>query len=170
MESVHDQARIEPGSLFHWRLGHTVRGGTVSSDDERRRHRALVEREQLASVMNDTKWTELADAMQTFQPPPAWRCKDISATAPGPWDTEWCYHIQPFHTIEWLEIEFVHATPKTGKVSARLTPAERTEAEARLRATLSALGVPYSIEEGLVRVWGYTRPGARPAWVAPPAE
>jgi hypothetical protein len=141
----------------------------VSSDDERRRHLALLEREQLASVMNDTRWEKLAGAMQAFDPLPDWRCKDISADGPGPWDAEWCYHIRPFHTIEWLEIGFVHPKPAAGATSAQLTIAARTDAEKRLRAQLSALGVPYSIEGGLVRVWGYTRPGTQPSWVVPAA-
>ena len=138
------------------------------SDDERRRHRALLEREQLASVMNDTNWAELASAMLAFDPLPDWRCKEISAAAPGPWDAEWCYHIRPFHTIEWLEIGFVHPKPAARGTPAKLVASARADAEERLRATLSALGVPYSIENGLVRVWGYTRPGAQPTWVAPP--
>lgn len=137
------------------------------SDDERRRHHALLEREQLASVMNETRWEELAAAMRAFEPPPDWRCKEISARVPGDWDAEWCYHVRPFHTIEWLEIGFVRL-----ERSARtpLAHAERSDAEARIRETLRALGVPFSIENGLVRVWGYTRPGAQPVWVHVPAS
>ena len=140
------------------------------SDDERRRHLALVERDQLASVMNDTKWEKLAVAMQAFQPLPDWRCKEISAPGPGPWDAEWCYHIRPFHTIEWLEIGFVNPKQSSGRAWAPLTAAERADAEARLRATLLAVGAPFSVEGGMVRVWGYTRPGAQPVWVARASE
>ena len=136
------------------------------SDDERRRHLALVERYQLASVMNDTKWEELVAAMQAFQPLPDWRCKEISAAAPGAWDAEWHYHTRPFHTIEWLEVGFVNPKGCRGSAPAQVSSTDRVEAEARLRATLCALGVPFSLEGGLVRVWGYTRPGAHPVWVA----
>ena len=141
------------------------------SDDERHRHAALLERERLASVMNDTKWEELTAAMQAFQPLPDWRCKEISASGPGRWNAEWYYHVRPFHTIEWLEIGFINPKPAPdGSAPVHLTPAERADAEARLRATLSALGVPFSLENGLTRVWGYTRPGAQPVWAGSPAS
>jgi len=137
--------------------------------DERRRHLALLEREQLTSVMNETKWAELAATMQGFCPLPDWRCKEITASEPGQWDAEWYYHVRPFHTIEWLEIGFVHPKRVPGRYEpALLTPAERADAEARVRATLSSLGVPFSVENGLVRVWGYTRP-EQPVWAHLPA-
>lgn len=140
------------------------------SDDERRRHLALVEREQLASVMNDTTWEELTAAMGALQPLPDWRCKEISAPGPGDWDAEWYYHLRPFHTIEWLEIGFVRPKRTPGRYApAPLTPSERAAGEARVCATLSALGVPFSLENGLVRVWGYTGPGAQPVWAHSPA-
>jgi hypothetical protein len=138
---------------------------SLLSRDERRRHLALVDREQLASVMNQTKWAERAATMQGLCPLPDWRCKEIAASEPGRWDAEWYYHVRPFHTIEWLEIGFVHPKSAPGRhAPAPLTPAERAGAEARLRETLSALGVPFSLENSLVRVWGYTRPGAQPVW------
>ena len=140
-------------------------------DDERRRHLALLEREQLASIMNDTKWEELAAAMQALHPLPDWRCKEISAAGPGEWDAEWCYHVRPFHPIEWLEIGFVRPKSAPGRYApVALTPAERADAEARLRETLWALGVPFSLEDGLVRVWGYIRPGVHPVWIRSPAS
>ena len=131
--------------------------------DERRRHLAFLEAEQLASVLNDTKWEAIANAMGAFRPSPNWRCKEISASEPGDWDGDWCYHIRPFHTIEWLEIGFVPGRYPPPP----LTASEWADAEERLRATLSALGVPFSLERGIVRVWGYTRPGAQPIWAHP---
>jgi len=142
----------------------------VLSDDARRCLLALLEHEQLASVLNDTKWEELTAAMRALRPLPDWRCKEISAPGPGDWDAEWYYHVRPFHKIEWLEIGFVHPKRVPGRYEpAPLTPAERADAEARVRATLSSLGVPFSVENGLVRVWGYTRPGAQPVWAHLPA-
>jgi len=141
----------------------------VLSDDERRRHLALVEREQLASVMNTTKWEELAAAMRAFQPLPDWRSKDITAPGAGPWDAEWTAHLRPFHTIEWLEIGFItpRCTPGRPRLH-HLTPIERADADTRLRVALSALGVPWSLEAGgVVRIWGYTRSGVEPpSWSA----
>ncbi len=108
----------------------------------------LVERERLVSAMNATKWLEVTEAMRQLPGgPPGFRLKDIHCTSfvwPGhSWDREWYYHPRPWEDIEWLEIE----------------PDLRQE---EIAASLKRIGAPFSIEGGIVRVWGWLRPGVSP--------
>ncbi len=60
------------------------------------------------------------------------------------WDSEWYYHIHPVAEIEWLELQ---ATSR-----------------AWLEDVLRKHSIPFSYEQDVVRVWGYTRPGMQPCW------
>ena len=60
------------------------------------------------------------------------------------WDGEWHHHIHPVADIEWLEL--------------------RASSEEWLVSLLGKHSIPYSREAGVVRVWGYVRPGSQPSW------
>lgn len=108
--------------------------------------RRYVEREQLVSAINATKWREATDAMRHLAGgPPGFRIKDILGPDPSDraWDREWFYHPRPWETIEWLEI---HPDPRQGEIMA----------------TLRRIGAPFSLEAGHIRIWGWLRPGVSP--------
>lgn len=107
------------------------------------RTRRYIQREGLCSVMNDTKWEELVQAMRDIGSP-RYRQKHVRADHPAEWDGEWYYHLRPFVCVEWVDIEL------TG---------DAVELEAALRA----IPVPFTREGPCLRVWGYTRPGSSPA-------
>jgi hypothetical protein len=118
----------------------------LSELDERKLDR-LRASGQLLPVMNNTKWGELVAAMQ--QSPhqkPQFRLRSVFANDGfvGQWDGEWHYHIHPAAEIEWLEL--------------------RASSEEWLVALLCTHSIPYSREAGVVRVWGYVRPGHQPLW------
>jgi hypothetical protein len=102
-----------------------------------------VEQEQLVSAMNATKWRELTEAMRLLHGgPPAFRVKEIWSDKWWPesyWDREWYYHPRPWEEIEWLEIQ---SDPRHDQIVG----------------TLNLIGVPFSIESGHIRVWGWLRP------------
>jgi hypothetical protein len=111
--------------------------------------RRYVEREGLVSAMNETKWRETTEAMRHLPGgPPGFRIKDVGGPEPGleDWDREWYYHPRPWETIEWLEIR----------------PDPRRD---EIVGALKGIGAPISLEEGRIRIWGWLRPGASPAWV-----
>ena len=114
--------------------------------------RRYVEREQLVSAMNATKWRETTEAMrQLAGGPPGFRIKDIQTPEPLPgsyWDREWFYHPRPWETIEWLEIQ----------------PDARQE---EITTILMSIGAPFSLEAGHIRIWGWLRPGASPRLASP---
>lgn len=117
------------------------------SDADERRLATLLQQGELFPVLNDTKWVELIEEMQAAGDiHPEFRLKSVFA-AQGfvtAWDGEWHYHIHPVAEIEWLEI--------------------RCDFPAWLTNVLHKHTIPFSIEEGILRVWGYTRPGVQPCW------
>jgi hypothetical protein len=106
--------------------------------------RRYAERERLVSAMNATKWRETTEAMRhLIGGPPGFRIKDMRGPEPGlaAWDREWFYHPRPWETIEWLEI---YPDPRHDEIVT----------------ALKGIGVPISLEEGRIRIWGWLRPGA----------
>lgn len=118
----------------------------LSELDERKLDRLLASG-QLLPVLNNTKWGELVAAMQ--QSPhqqPQFRLRGVLANDGfvADWDGEWHHHIHPVADIEWLEL--------------------RASSEEWLVSLLGKHSIPYSREAGVVRVWGYVRPGSQPSW------
>lgn len=96
--------------------------------------------------MNATKWREATEAMRHLPGgPPGFCIKDIRGPEPvrAIWDREWYYHPRPWETIEWLEI----------------CPDPRHD---EIVSTLRTIGVPFSIEEDRIRIWGWLRAGTSP--------
>lgn len=107
----------------------------------------LVAGGHLIPVLNNTKWAELVAEMANAKDMnPQFRTRSVFAS-PGfvsEWDGEWHYHIHPVAELEWMELRAVSAE--------------------WLLATLRRHNIPFSEENGVLRVWGYTRPGAQPCW------
>jgi hypothetical protein len=127
----------------------------MTPDQQRSREkvRRYVHREQLASVMNDTKWQELVDAMRAIADgTPMHRIKDVLGPDPDnePRDGEWYYHLWPYYSIEWIDINPICWKPFGPQV-------DQTGA---IVSALRERNIPFSIEGRYIRVWGYTRPGA----------
>ncbi|WP_367619321.1 DUF6678 family protein [Paraburkholderia sp. SEWSISQ10-3 4] len=108
----------------------------------------MLSRGELYPVMNHTKWAELRAAMLSASREMALQFRGRSVFAPPgfctEWDGEFYYHLQPVADLEWIEL--------------------RSKSEVWLRDTLRRWSIPYSVEAGVIRVWGYTRPGTQPQW------
>lgn len=117
------------------------------SEHDASRLSKLVAGGKLIPILNNTKWVELIDEMlNAREMEPQFRTRSIFAP-PGfvtEWDGEWYYHIHPVAELEWIELRA--ASPEW------------------LLATLRRHNIPFSEEHGIVRVWGYTRPGMQPCW------
>jgi hypothetical protein len=118
------------------------------TDAEMKRLRGMVKRGELLPVLNHTKWSELRVEMLSSPPDQAPKFRGRSVFAPPDyctsWDGEFYYHIHPVADIEWLELT--------------------AQSETWLRDVLRCHSIPYSMESGVVRIWGYTRPGVQPEW------
>ena len=108
----------------------------------------MVKRGELHPVLNQTKWAELRSEMLAAPHEQSPKFRSRSVFAPSgfftDWDGEFYYHIHPVADLEWIELQ---ATSQDW-----------------IKVALRRHHIPYSLEAGVVRVWGYTRPGKQPAW------
>lgn len=108
----------------------------------------MLERGELYPILNNTKWAELRSEMLAAPRDQAPRFRARSVFAPADfcteWDGEFYYHMHPVAHIEWLEL--------------------KARSQEWLQTTLRVHNIPFSIEDCIVRVWGYTRPGRQPEW------
>lgn len=117
------------------------------SEHDQDRITKLIAGGELLPVMNNTKWAELIGEMRSAPDvKPQFRLRSVFSTTDHVtnWDGEWQYHIQPVQEIEWVEL--------------------RANSQDWLISILSKYSIPFSIENGFIRVWGYTRPGTQPNW------
>lgn len=124
---------------------------TEDQETDDQRLARYLERENLASLMNDTKWREVIDAIQGIEryvPRFRVKCvKDAQEPARDRWDGSFPLHVPTFRHIEWLEFDPM--------VRTRIPPEDFTE---RLELALAAIGVPVERVGGAIRLIGYWRP------------
>lgn len=135
---------------------------TPEQERDETRLRRRIERLRLTSVMNDTKWGRLLELLEDFYPC-GMRRKDVGEDAPPPdRDDSDIYHmLGRWEHIEWIELDAVSVTPR----GALIKP-EVHDRNDELRAALLAASIPFSVENGKTRIWGYLAPGASPNWAA----
>lgn len=119
-------------------------------------------KERMASLMNATKWRELALRLETIgrgRLPIRVKCVlDASASGFACLDWEWVKNGDT-SIIEWIEVDPVLRTPR-----GRLVPDSTEDLTDLIRCALMDVGVPYSEEGGFMRVWGHVRPDAQPVF------
>ncbi|MDQ0028107.1 hypothetical protein J2X90_005960 [Variovorax paradoxus] len=118
------------------------------SEADVKRLAGMVMRGELHPVLNHTKWAELRTEMLAApsEQHPQFRARSVFSPPDfrTAWDGEFYYHVHPVADLEWMELQAASST--------------------WLRDTLQRHSIPYSLEAGVVRVWGYTRPGPQPEW------
>lgn len=116
--------------------------------------------QQLASVMNRTKWRELAGAMTSnpeFEPLVRVRYVDTGAISGfSHHDWQWT-RTGDTRIIEWMDLD-----PIRHDRVGRLVDDRTTDFTPWLREALQKHSIPFAEENGLFRIYGYLRPnGAR---------
>ena len=121
---------------------------------------AHLQREGMVSLMNDTKWRELAtrlEAVARGELPV--RVKFVLDEAPfgfAPQDWDW-FKRGDAEVVEWIEIDPIVATFR-----GRRVPDHLEDFTAEVVDALRSVGVPYSSEGRGFTVWAHVRPGAQP--------
>ena len=129
---------------------------TETEDQKKDRERLVryIAREQLVSVLNDTKWAKLRVLMLEFgYPRPRYRVRCLRETGEY-WDGEWYYHLPTYKYIEWLDID-----PVVREIRGHLLEDKKTDYTQKLIDLLKGNHIPFSIEGTFIRIWGYQRPG-----------
>jgi hypothetical protein len=134
---------------------------------DRQRLRAYIAREQLGSVMNDTKWERLLDALEPLYGFLEFRRKDVRESrteASSRWNGDMYEVFGRWENIEWLEIRADRCARYEGALPPTLPPIKAEDHTDDMLEALRAAGVPYERTEEGVRIWGYLRPGTSPNW------
>jgi len=133
----------------------------MESEEQRKDRERLaryIVREGLVSILNDTKWNRLRNAVLELEGIwPQYRIKDVrSELVESSWDGEWYHHFHQvmFKSIEWMEIDPII---KQHVSSLMVNRTDRTEEVASL---LRSSHIPYTFDGKFFKIWGYTRPGS----------
>ena len=124
------------------------------------RLRRYIQREGLSSVMNDTKWAEVEQALLAIPGfVPRFRVKCVLDPEPAAeqWDMSFPFHLPPRAAIEWLDLDPMLRIRRGALVSDKVT-----DFTGEVITALRLCNVPFSQEYGAIRVWGYLRPGVTP--------
>ncbi|PEB61268.1 hypothetical protein COM86_25130 [Priestia megaterium] len=93
------------------------------------------------SVMNDTKWEEIRNAMNDCSINTIWRTQDVKTKYISDWDGDWFYHFKDsYKNIEWLEIKV-----------------ENLEEKNQVINTLRKINVPGEAKDDVIKVYGYVQ-------------
>jgi hypothetical protein len=105
----------------------------------------MFDRTRYASYANNTKWSELRDAMVGLYPrAPSFRVKTLNWLGEPRWDGEWYYHFKSDY--EWKDMEWVDLTPRP---SANAISLDEIEAICR------RIGFEIERHKDIVRIIGY---------------
>jgi hypothetical protein len=120
-----------------------------------------IEREQLVSVMSNTKWQRLWNVLEPIRGLLDFRAKDVRERedAAESWCRDIYYMFNCWKSIEWLEVRAIVTTPRGALVAPKIE-GHTTELVQAVRQAR----VPFSRHEQSIRIWGYVRPGISPKW------
>jgi hypothetical protein len=133
---------------------------------------AEVERRVLTSFMNDTRWRELRDAVETLPFPPVFQRQDVLGPREPLWASDqmscfgdWSHEgLEPFFMIEWIRV-----VPKLWAWQGQLIPMKQVgDCTVELREALDRLRLPYREDGRGFWIYGYA-PGD-PSTLTGPSE
>ena len=135
----------------------------LADQEHRIKHRAKVraevERRGLASVMNQTRWTELRAAIRDLPFAPPYQRQDVLEPPEPLWESDrhvdqgcWCGEcLEPLYAIEWLRI-----IPRLWRREGALVPLKPAgDCSVALRAALSRLNIPFREDDRGFWIHGY---------------
>jgi hypothetical protein len=128
---------------------------TADQEKDAERLERYIEREQLVSSMNDTKWRELQAAMASVAPyPPRYRVKCLRMLEPHveSWERDWSTHLPTYKAIEWVDID-----PIRRERRGQLLKDLETDQTDELIELLRKHSIPFEPNSPYLRIYGYRR-------------
>ncbi len=128
-------------------------------DDDKSKVRKVVNEKQLFSVMNNTKWRELQNAVVEWLPfPPPYQIKNVLGNEPYPKEFEedvwywgdWSEGLLPFYSIEWIRVR-----PRYLKENGQLLPRITIDITKEFISLLKQFAIPYHEDEDSIYIFGY---------------
>ena len=120
----------------------------------------IISQKQMYSVMNDTKWRELQQAINELLFPPPYELKYVTdeedplefnedVTYIGDWSDE---PLTPFFRIEWIKVR-----PRYRKYRGRLIQEELVDETEEFIYLLKKYYIPYEEKQGTFIIYGYRK-------------
>lgn len=129
----------------------------VSQEKHHSKVRQEVERRELVSLMNNTRWRQFQKAMEEELPfPPLYIRKDIlneahrNLTEDGYGVGDYREGLLPFYSIEWIEVR-----PRILQHEGQLVKPHIESIENEFVAVLHRYRMAYKIENGTYFIYGY---------------
>lgn len=118
----------------------------------------IVTQNHMCSIMNNTKWRELQNAIDDLPFPPPYELKYITdKVEPIPFNKDVTYWgdwtdepLTPFFRIEWVKVR-----PRYLKYKGRLIKHELIDETEEFVSILQKYSIPYDEEDGTYIIYGY---------------
>ena len=134
---------------------------TAEQKKDAERLARCINRERLVSVMNDTKWQRLFNALRPIESWLDFRRKSVRESEAS--SEMWCrgldHMMLGWSSIEWIDIRAMETIWPGFLIQPKIV-----DKTAKLIEVVKGVGVPYSRHESHIRIWGYLRPGVSPQW------
>ena len=122
----------------------------------------IIDKRQLASVMNNTKWRELCSSFEAMGDlSPSVRYKLISENGTQKFHQVWWHEIlNEASAIEWMDFD-----PVLRRFQGKLVSEAKTDLKGSILEVFDRHNIPYSVEGAYLRVWGYISAENSPKFV-----
>lgn len=134
---------------------------------DRQKRYAILNKRQLASYMNDTKWLKLLKAVEEeLSFPPPFQLKHLFHDVPwgseftkenekttdfyGDWSVYYHEGLPPFELIEWIKVR-----AKCARSQGQLLPNRLEDETEAFRAILLRLNLSFEEEDDIFTIYGY---------------
>jgi hypothetical protein len=145
---------------------------TAEQREQHARFWRYIAREDLRRIMNDTKWREALQVLRSLPPDfPVWfRTKEVMGPETRGWESVFPWHFpSPYAFIEWADFRTVVTTREDGGM--KVVVDDRTD---DILGGFRSHNVPFTFSRdapnmfvgGVVRIWGYLRPGSEVAFAS----
>lgn len=129
--------------------------------EEKKKINKILEKKQLCSVMNNTKWRQLKEAVLTTLPfVPPLQIKTIFEDTPNPQNFD---HDVDYHGGDWMDgvprrlIEWIRVRPKRLESSGLLLPPKEIDITKEFLEILHKYKIPYKEADNTIYIYGYIR-------------
>ncbi|MGZ9583738.1 DUF6678 family protein [Paenibacillus marinisediminis] len=129
-------------------------------DKNKKRVTEVVSARNLTSIMNNTKWEELQNAvLDDLLFPPPFQAKYVldDRIYRGNFESDvrywgdWVEGLEPFYSVEWIRVR-----PRYLKHRGRLVSPELIDITEDFTKILMGLSIPYRLENDTFYIYGYT--------------
>ncbi|WP_088071967.1 DUF6678 family protein [Gottfriedia luciferensis] len=128
--------------------------------EDKQKVQTIITSKQLSSVMNNTKWEKLYNAILESLPlPPAYQVKYVTEDTLFPENFEdlwtwgdWKQGLRPFYLIEWIRVRPSYIEERGGLLEPKIIDIKK-----ELIAIFKEFKIPYLDKNNSIYIYGYVK-------------